>query len=122
MKYTINESRLENLIINYLDENLGDLNFNFYHDEYGNEHDSALEFYLGDYSDGESVFRYYKPLWWNKNSSYNAYHNWEKSPMIIFDNSSFYQSLQGYFGDEWKKVFKEWFEKNFGYPVKTVEY
>lgn len=121
MKFIIEESRLNKLITKYLDENLGDLNYNFHFDEHGNEDDSALVFYLGDYID-EDVFRYYKPSWWNKDASYNAYHNWEKSPMIIFENSPIYHSLQGFFGDEWKEVFKKWFETNFGYPVKTIEY
>jgi hypothetical protein len=45
----------------------------------------------------------------------------EKSPILIFENPSEYESLENYFGNRWKSVFKNWFFEKFGFEIKTIE-
>ena len=62
MKYIITESKLESAIIDILDEMFPIEDVNYYHpydydDETGEEGDdeNRLEFYIGDYEDGETI-------------------------------------------------------------------
>ena len=45
----------------------------------------------------------------------------DKSPIVIFENKSDYDSLDAYFGNKWKRVFKDWFFEKFGFEIKTIE-
>jgi hypothetical protein len=118
MKYIITEQKMNSLIRKYLNESYGDLNWDYYLDEEGNETDCAIVFYDGDYIDGEVKFRLYNECWWVKLEDIVRV----KSPVLSFENLNEYESLKGYFGDKWEPVFKDWFFEIYGFKVKTIEY
>jgi hypothetical protein len=62
-------------------------------------------------------FRLYEECWWVE----GEYDRMEKSPILIFENPSEYESLENYFGNRWKSVLKDWFFEKFGFEIKTIE-
>ncbi len=102
MKIIITESKLNNTIVNYLDEN-------FYPDygwvsqeDYSNEINKygSYDFYINDeprytFSVGDGV-----------------------SELYVRDSTI--EPLSDLFGDFWIPVFKEWFEKNTGLKVDSM--
>ena len=131
MKYIITESKLNETIKNYLNSVIPveDINWTPSIDENGNEMDSAIEFYVGDYLDEEPLFRWYdKGYWDNEMEDLSPTQEFDRkllkkykneSPILEFEKSNISRSLNGYFGDVWKEPFKEWFYDNFGFIVKT---
>ena len=115
MKYIISEDRINNFIIKYLNDNFGDLNWtNPYND-------CAATFYVGDFDDDDDVvFRIYEKCWWKVAWSPSVKDSLiEKSPILSFSNDSDYDTLNAYFGDMWKPIFKQWFKENYGFDIKT---
>jgi hypothetical protein len=123
MKYLITESKLESVIINYLDEifpveNVNQVHPYEYNDETGEEgeDEDRREFYLGDYDDGDNTcFRWYGCnyfYWWDEDKV--------KCPIVSME-VQYSNLLNGYFGDTWEEPFKIWFTKNFDLPIKSVE-
>lgn len=123
MKYIITESQMDNNIMNYLDElfRIQDLNWTHpydYDEETGEEgeDENRIEFYIGDYGDEETCFRWYDCDYFSEGSSAKNI-----CPTISFEN--YYSNvLNGYFGDKWENPFKKWIKIHFDLPVKTVEY
>lgn len=123
MKYIITESKLDDVITNYLDELFDVKNIDYTHmpeydDEDGwNTNENVVVFYFGEWGDEdtETCFTWYGKQYWIK--SRNMSH---KCPVVDIEKEYFNQ-LDGYFGDKWKEPFKKWFMVNFEYPVKTVE-
>jgi hypothetical protein len=120
MKYIITEQKITSLIQNYLDKSYGDLNWEYIDADYEEEEDTdcGVVFYKGDYSEWNKKFRLYEECWWFE----GEYYRMEKSPILIFENPSEYESLENYFGNRWKSVFKDWFFEIYGFKVKTIEY
>lgn len=114
MKYSITESKLESTIYSYINDLFGnDLHFTAYEDEDGNEMDSALEFYFGDYGDEENeAFRWYDS---NYFVSYCL-----KCPIVKFE-TDLLDKLNGLFGDKWEHIFKKWLWEKYYMKVKTIE-
>ncbi len=123
MKYLITESKLENAIMNYLDElfDIQDLNWTHpydYDDETGEEGDdeNRIEFYIGDYEGSdEGCFRWYACEYFHPNSKAI-----NECPTISIERQ-YTDTLNGYFGDMWKPTFKKWIKHHFDLDVKTVE-
>jgi hypothetical protein len=42
-------------------------------------------------------------------------------PLVTLPNIK-YDSLEGFFGNVWKPIFKEWFQHHTGLPVKQVDF
>lgn len=59
-------------------------------------------------------------MWYSLHSNPNATVPKEVSPLITLPSSK-YDSLDNFFGDFWKPVFKKWFENNTGLPLKTID-
>jgi len=124
MKYVITESKLEQTIINYLDElfdvdNINSLNPYEYDDETGEEYDddTRVEFYIGDYEDGDNdIFKWYDCEYFYEDSEPR-----NRCPLVVIEHP-YDNTLVGYFGDKWEGPFKKWFKENFDLPVKTVEW
>lgn len=127
MKYVISESKLEGLITNYLNEIFPVHNINWMHPWGYNENDeeddgegedvNRIQFYIGDYEEGENdCFKWYSCDYFNPNS-----HAQDICPTVVIE-SPFDNQLNGYFGDTWHEPFKKWFKSNFELPVKTVEW
>jgi len=121
MKYIISESRFSETVLNYLNRNYGNLNWSYYLDDDYNESDCAIVFYDGDYSDGDVKFRLYNKCWWDSENSENVTENFEKSPILTFENTGDYLTLEGYFGELWYDIFKNWFDETYGFEIKTIE-
>lgn len=122
MKYVITESRLEETIMNYLDElfevdNVNSTNPWEYNDETGEEweDENRVEFYLGDYAEEETCFRWYDCEYFEEGGPAR-----DICPTVSLEYE-YENTLNGYFGEAWKEPFKKWFKKNFDLPVKTVD-
>ena len=131
MKYIINESRLEELIVDYLNKMydvndihwtnpIGGEGYDDGEDDGWNEDPNRLYFYTGDFSDGDRIFNWYDKDYWNVERSDNARNFYQKSPVLDFENENDLETLNGYFGDKWVPIFKKWFEDNFRIPVKSI--
>lgn len=127
MKYIITESKLEEIIVNYLN-NMYDVNdiswkYPLENDEETDdweEDPNRLHFYKGDDEYDDRIFLWYDKDYWNVERSDNARNFYEKSPILDFENVNDLEILNGYFGNKWVPVFKKWFEDHFGVPVKSI--
>jgi hypothetical protein len=123
MKYVITESKLDQIIINYLNElfpldNVHYTNPTEYDDETGENYDddTRVEFYLGDYEDENTIFR-----WYDCEYFYPESHAQTICPTVVVEHP-YDDTLLSYFNDKWEEPFKKWFTENFNLPVKTVEW
>ena len=124
MKYIIAESRLDKVVTEYLNEifPLDDVNYLNpieYNDDTREEYEdeTRVEFYLGDYEDGETtIFKWYDCGYFNPGSSAQ-----DICPTVVIEHP-YDDRLIAYFGDKWEEPFKKWFTENFDLPVKTVEW
>jgi len=124
MKYIITESQIDSLIIKQLDVMFDVPNIHWTHpygdgdNNYDHEDSERIEFYLGDYGDGDTVFYWYDKGYWGANpDNYIGYTS--KSPIVDIEEP-YRSNLNGLFGDKWYKPFKDWFEFNFDVYVKSV--
>jgi hypothetical protein len=119
MKYIITESRLNQTVKNFLNNTLDVENINYTNitDDFGNDED-ALVFYFGDYMYDDVIFRLYNEDYWSGPSDYRK----PLSPMLYIESQELLNSLEGYFNDNWKEGFKEWFVETFNIPVNTIDY
>jgi hypothetical protein len=123
MKYIITESKLENLIIEYIDKifdvnDIHSTNPLEDDDETGEEweDENRVVFYIGDYNgEDEGCFYWYACDYFNPNSPAS-----EICPMVSVD-VQYEKQLNAYFGDLWKEPFKKWFKEHFELPVKTID-
>lgn len=125
MRYIITESKLDEIIVNYLNK-MYDVNDIHWTNPMGggddgwDEYPNRLYFYKGDFSDDERLFLWYDKEYWNVERSDNARNFYQKSPVLDFENANDLETLNGYFGDKWVPIFKKWFEDNFKIPVKSI--
>jgi hypothetical protein len=128
MKFIISEDKIYDLIMKHINSMFDIHNIHWINgtDDYGNDVDYAISFYLGDYDDNENLFRWYGEDYFYseemQNHSKEMIDEWaEKSPMLEFDNNGKKEQLDNFFGDRWHQPFKDWFLKNFDLPIKTIE-
>lgn len=119
----IKESNLDSVIMNYLNElfQVNDIHYHFPidHNEEDEEYEdeNRVNYFIGDYEDGDNdIFKWYSCDYFNEGS-----HARTICPTVDLE-TKYSSILNGYFGDRWIEPFKSWFEKNFGDPVKTVEW
>ena len=131
MKIIITESKLNQAVVDYLNDtyNTNNIGWSYAIDDWGNEVDYAIEFYEGDYEEGDNtVFRWYGEDYWesDEGSSYGEEDDEyikemkNKSPQLEIYDNTVYTTLNGYFGDNWKQPFIDWFWDKFHVPVKTI--
>ena len=128
MKIIITESKLNQAVIDYLNEtyDTNNIGWSYGIDDWGNEVDYAIEFYEGDYEEGDNtVFRWYGEDYWTGEESelwtdeyINEMKN--KSPQLEIYDNTVYRTLNGYFNDKWHRPFIDWFWDKFHVPVKTI--
>jgi 3'-phosphoadenosine 5'-phosphosulfate sulfotransferase (PAPS reductase)/FAD synthetase len=124
MKYIIAESRLDKVVTEYLNEifPLDDVNYLNpieYNDDTREEYEdeTRVEFYLGDYEDGETtIFKWYDCKYFYPDSPVQNI-----CPTVVVEHP-YDDTLIAYFSDKWEEPFKKWFTENFNLPVKTVEW
>ena len=128
MKIIITENKLNQAVIDYLNEvyDVNNIGWTYGLDDWGNEVDYAISFYQGDYDEDDNLFHWYGDDYWY--SEEMSHHNkemidkWkEQSPMLSFNDTNTLNTLNGYFGDRWHQPFKDWFQDNFNLPIKTIE-
>jgi 3'-phosphoadenosine 5'-phosphosulfate sulfotransferase (PAPS reductase)/FAD synthetase len=124
MKYIITESRLDKVVTEYLNEifPLDDVNYLNpieYNDDTREEYEdeTRVEFYLGDYEDGETtIFKWYDCKYFYPDSPVQNI-----CPTVVVEHP-YDDTLIAYFSDKWEEPFKKWFTENFNLPVNTVEW
>lgn len=123
MKYLIQESRLEEIIINYLNgifpvEEMSWMSPEEYNSDTKlyEEDTNRIVFYLGPSTYDDAAFRWYNCEYFNPDSEAQKI-----CPTVAMENE-FSGVLNGYFGETWIEPFKKWFTLNFELPVKTVEW
>jgi hypothetical protein len=128
MKIIITESKLHQAVIDYLNEkyDIDNINWTYSTDDWGNEMDYAMMFYMDDFEDDENLFKWYDKGYWESDDMSNidreTLDKWiEDSPILSFDDTDTLNTLNGYFGDRWYQPFKDWFLDNFNLPIKTIE-
>lgn len=128
MKIIITESKLNQAVIDYLNDTYDTNNIGWTYgiDDWGNEVDYAIEFYEGDYEEGDNtVFRWYGEDYWTSEEGELWTDEYikemkDKSPQLEIYDNTLYRTLNGYFGDKWKQLFIDWFWDKFHVPVKTI--
>jgi hypothetical protein len=128
MKIIITESKLNQAVIDYLNKTYDTNNIGWEYgiDDWGNEVDYAIKFYQGDYDEDDTLFRWYGEDYWGseESESYSdklCQEKKDKSPILYFEDDVILRTLNGYFGNNWKQPFIEWFWDKFHVPVKTIE-
>ena len=121
MKYIITESKLEKVITDYLNELFDVDNINYtnvwdYDDDTAEEweDENRIEFYLGDYAEDETCFR-----WYGCGAFIEGSESTTKCPVVQVEYK-YEKNLNGYFGDTWHEPFKNWFYKHFDLKIKSV--
>jgi hypothetical protein len=128
MKIIITESKLNQLVIDYLNKtyNTNNIYWEYGEDDWGNEVGYAMKFYQGDYDEDDTLFRWYGEDYWDSEDT-ESYSNErrqemkDKSPILSFEDTNILNTLTGYFGNNWKQPFIEWFWHKFQIPVKSIE-
>lgn len=108
MKYIITESRLGEVIVDFLDSNLTP--YDGWNPE---EYIEELE------DDNGELF-----LFWDEDNTDNhMYYLWKalKKRGKVYLPDETYDFLTDLFGEHWKPVFIKWFEENTKLPVKSVD-
>ena len=132
MKIIISEDKIYDLIMKHLNsmfdvDNIHSTNGT---DDWGNEVDYAIEFYGGDYDEGyNTLFRWYGEDYWGSEESSGWVDEDDEtikekkfnSPILEFENDGKKEQLDALFGNKWHQSFKDWFQKNFDLPIKTIE-
>jgi hypothetical protein len=128
MKYIINESKVNEIIYNFID-NYYDFNYiNFTHpyeyddDGFENEDENIIDYYYGDYQgidDSDFIFTYYSSEYYSSDIPSEKIHK-EKSPILEIRDDKIIKTLNNLFGKMWRLIFKQWFIDNFNLPVKTI--
>ena len=137
MKIIITESKLNQAVIDYLNEiyDTNNIGWTYGMDDWGNEVDYAMEFYGDDYDGGDNtLFRWYSEDYWNSEEAETISSGWGdeddnntikekqlKSPLLVFEDDDVKTTLNGYFGDKWKRPFIDWFWDKFHVHIRTVE-
>ena len=123
MKYIITESRLDDIVIEYLNgmfdvSNVRSTNPTEYNDETGENYDddTRVEFYLGDYEDENTIFKWYDCGYFYPDSPAQNI-----CPTVVVEHP-YDDRLIALFNDKWEEPFKKWFTENFDLPIKTVEW
>lgn len=128
MKIIITESKLYQAVIDYLNDvyDVNNIHWTYGIDDWGNEVDYAMSFYQGDYEDDDNLFMWYDVDYWKSDEMDHQdeenLKKWiEESPILSFNDTDTFNTLNGYFGDRWYQPFKDWFMEHFKKPIKTIE-
>lgn len=128
MKYIITEAqqnKLIEIILEYLNNNLvpkgGWKSRQYYKEKLESDYELFIFFNLEDededYGWGEEPHMFYSLC---DNPNMDPPLPEHKCPLVTIDSSK-YDSLNGFFGPRWQELFKRWFLKHTGLPVRHVE-
>ena len=116
-KYTIGEGRLRDAIMKHFDNHFDIKNLN----SYTSDHDPHFAS-INNIKKADVVVRWYGKEYFTNADSYftNADSKFGKLAPVVGIEREYLDPLDSMFGDLWKPIFKEWFEKNFNLPVNFV--
>jgi hypothetical protein len=129
MEYIITESKLFNVIYQYIDETFNPNQMDWVYgvddaeDEYSEpeENENFLIFYKGEYEGEENsdiVFNYFDVDFYNENDpSHKPFRN--QAP-ILEVMGEYAEHLDNVFDEYWEEPMKKWFQDNFNLPVKSL--
>jgi hypothetical protein len=134
MKYIITESKLNSTIYDFIDQTFaskdGDTTIFMLDslDENGKEIDGAYDFANKDYYSFEgddylfswTAAEYYELLALTHITQHEKERLTNMAPIIEIYEHDKLNELNGYFGDVWKPVFKQWFKDKTGMDYKTL--
>ena len=135
MKYLITESKINSAIYNFIDElfTLADGSTKIIKiiatDNDGSPLDDSFNFINPDYyynGGGYPLFSwtgigYYKTAYSHDEITKHEYERLgSESPFVEINDKEAVRSLNGYFGELWKPVFKQWFIDKTGMDYKTL--
>jgi|694.fasta_scaffold53733_14 hypothetical protein len=132
MKVIITESKLDEVIYNYIDELFAAENGSteihtlesINHEEGGtieNVYDIVNDDYYDDDNDGEYLF-----TWSGKKYYENHAHQSfgrrlvDDAPIVEINDGGKVRNLDSYFGNLWRPVFIKWFKDKVNLPIKTL--
>jgi hypothetical protein len=121
MKYIITEQqgeRIKESIMSYLDSHLTPFDGWETPKEYKKnliEEDEIFLFIVDSDGYGDDPH-----MWYSLHTNTHSDVPKEISPLITLPSAA-YDALDGFFGNLWKPFFKEWFKKNTGLRLKTIE-
>jgi len=108
-KYTIGEGKLKEVIMNHFDSYFDVKNL----DSYTQDDEPNLVSIRNIKNDNVMV-------WYDKEYFINPHSTFGKRAPVVSIENEYLDPLDSMFGDLWKPIFKEWFEKNFNLPVNFV--
>jgi hypothetical protein len=117
MKYIITESRLENVVLKYLNYKftpLGGWNPKEYIEELK---DSGGESFIFFEDENDDTFH----IWYSTCDNPNVELDGEDCPIVAIPDKEYY-TINSLFGEDWKPIFIKWFKKNTKLRVKSVSY
>jgi hypothetical protein len=123
MNYIVGNQQIENAIIKYIESVFNIENINWMHelviDDEMNEYESenAILFYLGDFSDDETIFRWYGSGYWDEG---HGAEKWKKYSPLIQLELRYEKEFDSLFSNYWHKPFKRWFNENFDFEVNYL--
>jgi hypothetical protein len=134
MKYIITESKLNSTIYDFIDQTFAskDGDTTIFRldslDETGKEIDGAYDFANKDYYSFEgddylfswTAAEYYELLALTHITQHEKERLTNMAPIIEIYEHDKLNELNGYFGDVWKPVFKQWFKDKTGMDYKTL--
>ena len=126
MKIVITEEqneRLEKTIINYFNKNLTPFEGWKSPEEYQSEvEDNGGELFLEIKDEGEWNLSRDNHMWYSVCDNQNLNERLPEGhcPVVTLP-TSVYTTLNGYFGDKWKKLFRRWFIMNTGLFVHQID-
>ena len=130
MKYIITESKLNSVIYDFMDELFGaEIHTLPALDDDGDELVDAYDFVNDEYYDDEGsdyLFSwtgegYYKSLIQDGHIGKTEWERLEsQAPIVEIFSMYDKDKLNGYFGNTWKPVFKQWFKDKTGMDYKTL--
>jgi hypothetical protein len=122
MKYIITEqqnNQLIEIILKYLNSNLvpegGWKDKEYYQEEMNGSYEMFIMFDPEDEEYGDNPHMFYTEC---DNPDFSP--TLDKCPLLTI-NSAKYDALDGFFGPRWQEIFKRWFTKHTGLPLKHVE-
>lgn len=121
MKFIITEQqseRLQKSIVDYFDNSLTPYDGWLSPEEYKKDLKRDGELFLFTV-DTESLGEH-DHIWYTTHNNSHATIPKEKSPIVVIPDAT-YDALDGFFGNIWKPMFKEWFEFHTKLPVTFVD-
>lgn len=127
MNYLIPESKLFGFIYKFIDKEIKEEGLVVYNgfDYDAQEYTDLIKWFYFEKNDGDVVFMEYVTKEWYERPDVLGFvkSKWmDSAPILEFrgDDVDFINKMEGFFGDFWKKPFKQWFRDNYPeYPVKT---